>query len=224
MPTSAARVSWMRSFSFLAWRRSRSIFRFSCFLVDSSFSRRLNTLVSMTTPSIPGGALREASRTSPAFSPKIARSSRSSGVRSVSPLGVTFPTRMSPAFTWAPMRMMPSSSRFLTASSLTFGISRVISSAPRFVSRTCSSNSSMWIEVKRSSLIRRSETRMASSKLYPPHGMKATSTLAPSASSPFLVAAPSARSCPRFTRSPSETSGRWLMQVSWLLRLNFVSL
>ena len=38
----------------------------------------------------------EASRTSPAFSPKMARSSFSSGVSWVSPLGVTLPTRMSP--------------------------------------------------------------------------------------------------------------------------------
>ena len=37
----------------------------------------------------------EASRTSPAFSPKMARSSFSSGVSWVSPFGVTLPTRMS---------------------------------------------------------------------------------------------------------------------------------
>jgi hypothetical protein len=41
------------------------------------------------TPSIPGGQYREASRTSPAFSPKNARSSFSSGVSWVSPFGVT---------------------------------------------------------------------------------------------------------------------------------------
>ena len=143
LATSAERVSRTRSLSFFAFRRRRSIFFFSCFFVVSSFSRRLKTFVSMTTPSMPGGALSEASRTSPAFSPKIARRSRSSGVRSVSPFGVTFPTRMSPAFTRAPIRTIPSSSRFLTDSSLTFGISRVISSAPRLVSRTCNSNSSM---------------------------------------------------------------------------------
>ena len=40
-----------------------------------------------------------------------ARSSFSSGVSWVSPLGVTLPTRMSPGFTVAPMRMMPLSSR-----------------------------------------------------------------------------------------------------------------
>ena len=49
----------------------------------------------------------EASRTSPAFSPKMARSSFSSGVSCVSPFGVTLPTRMSPCLTVAPMRTMP---------------------------------------------------------------------------------------------------------------------
>ena len=72
----------------------------------------------------------EASRTSPAFSPKIARSSFSSGVSCVSPFGVTLPTRMSPCLTVAPMRMMPLSSRSRSADSLTFGMSRVISSGP----------------------------------------------------------------------------------------------
>ena len=47
-------------------------------------------------PPSPWGTRREVSRTSRAFSPKIARSSRSSAVSSVSPLGVTLPTRMSP--------------------------------------------------------------------------------------------------------------------------------
>jgi hypothetical protein len=49
------------------------------------------------------GHFSEASRTSPAFSPKIARSSFSSGVSSVSPLGVTLPTRIVACLTWAPM-------------------------------------------------------------------------------------------------------------------------
>jgi hypothetical protein len=42
------------------------------------------------------GTRSEVSFTSEAFSPKIARSSFSSGVSVVSPLGVTLPTRMSP--------------------------------------------------------------------------------------------------------------------------------
>ena len=46
---------------------------------------------------------------------------------------------------------MPASSRFCSASSPTFGMSRVISSWPSLVSRAITSNSSMWIEVKTSS-------------------------------------------------------------------------
>jgi hypothetical protein len=108
---------------------------------------REKILASTTTPSMPAGQYSEASLTSPAFSPKIARSSFSSGVSWVSPLGVTLPTRMSPGLTLAPMRP----SRFRRGSSgssrLTFGMSRVISSGPSLVSRASISNSSMWIEV-----------------------------------------------------------------------------
>ncbi len=109
--------------------------------------RRENTRTSTTVPSMPGGTVSEVSRTSPAFSPKIARSSFSSGVSCVSPFGVILPTRMSPAFTLAPIRTIPDSSRSLRASSDTFGISLVTSSLPSLVSRAWTSNSSMWIEV-----------------------------------------------------------------------------
>ena len=61
----------------------------------------------MTMPPTPGGTLSELSRTSPAFSPKMARRSFSSGESWVSPFGVILPTRMSPGFTSAPMRTMP---------------------------------------------------------------------------------------------------------------------
>ena len=57
---------------------------------------RVNTCTSITVPSMPEGTRSEVSFTSEAFSPKIARSSFSSGVSWVSPLGVTLPTRMSP--------------------------------------------------------------------------------------------------------------------------------
>ena len=82
-------------------------------LARSSFSMPLREKIFTPTmmPSMPGGQMSEASRTSPAFSPKIARSSFSSGVSCVSPFGVTLPTRMSPGLTFAPMRMMPLSSR-----------------------------------------------------------------------------------------------------------------
>jgi len=49
--------------------------------------------------SMPGGQSSDASFTSPAFSPKMARRSFSSGVSCVSPFGVTLPTRMSPGLT-----------------------------------------------------------------------------------------------------------------------------
>ena len=137
------RVSSLMFFS------SRSISACSISWARRSFSTPLREkiLTSTTVPSIPGGTLSEASRTSPAFSPKIARSSFSSGVSWVSPLGVTLPTRMSPDVTLAPMRTMPDSSRSLSADSETFGMSRVISSGPSLVSRASTSNSSMWIEV-----------------------------------------------------------------------------
>ncbi len=96
---------------------------------------------------MPDGTFSEESFTSAALSPKIARRSRSSGASSVSLFGVILPTRMSPGFTSAPMRITPSGPRFLSASSPTFGMSRVISSGPSFVSRALISNSSMWIEV-----------------------------------------------------------------------------
>jgi hypothetical protein len=51
----------------------------------------------------PGGTRSEVSRTSEAFSPKMARSSFSSGVIGLSPFGVILPTRMSPGFTSAPI-------------------------------------------------------------------------------------------------------------------------
>ena len=69
-------------------------------------------------------------------------------------------------------------------SSERFGMSRVISSAPSLVSRASISCSSMWIEVSTSSRTRRSESTIASSKLWPFQGMNATSRFLPSASSP----------------------------------------
>ena len=57
----------------------------------------------MTVPLVPWSTRSDVSFTSEAFSPKIARSSFSSGVSVVSPLGVTLPTSTSPALTSAPM-------------------------------------------------------------------------------------------------------------------------
>ena len=101
----------------------------------------------MTVPDTPGGVFREASFTSPALSPNIARKSFSSGVGSVSPLGVILPTSISPGAILAPIRIIPFSSKLRVASSDTLGISRVNSSSPRLVSLTCCSNSVICIEV-----------------------------------------------------------------------------
>jgi len=61
----------------------------------------------MMMPVTPDGTTSEVSLTSAAFSPKMARRSFSSGASSVSDFGVILPTRMSPGFTSAPMRMTP---------------------------------------------------------------------------------------------------------------------
>ena len=63
----------------------------------------LNTLTSTTVPFVPGDNLKELSLTSDAFSPKIALNNFSSGVIGLSPFGVTFPTKISPGLTSAPI-------------------------------------------------------------------------------------------------------------------------
>ena len=108
---------------------------------------RVNTWTSITVPLMPEGTRRLVSFTSEAFSPKIARSSFSSGVSWVSPFGVTLPTSTSAASTSAPMYTMPDSSRRESMRSERFEMSRVISSGPSLVSRATTTSSSMWIEV-----------------------------------------------------------------------------
>ena len=92
-------------------------------------------------PFVPEDAFREVSRTSAAFSPKIALNNLSSGANSVSFFGVILPTRISPGLTSAPTLIIPSCERFFKASSPIFGISRVISSGPNLVSLAPHSNS-----------------------------------------------------------------------------------
>ena len=72
----------------------------------------------MTVPCTPGGTRKEVSRTSAAFSPKIARRSFSSGVNWVSAFGVSLPTGNIARFQ-APMRTTPASSKSFKDSSLT---------------------------------------------------------------------------------------------------------
>ena len=135
----------------------------SCCLDLRSLIARANIFLSMMTPVNDGLAFSEESFTSPALSPKIARSSFSSGEGSLSPLGEILPIRISPGSTRAPTRMTPFSSRSFVASSLTLGISAVNSSTPRLVSRTSREYSSTWTEVSTSSRTIRSLSTMASS-------------------------------------------------------------
>ena len=109
----------------------------------SSPSSLVSTRTSTTVPFVPCGSLNDVSLTSLAFSPNIALNNFSSAGGSVSPFGVTFPTRISPGFTCAPILIIPLSSRFLSVSSETFGISLVISSSPSFVVLASISNSSI---------------------------------------------------------------------------------
>ena len=133
-----------------------------------------NNFLPITTPVVDGDTFSDASLTSPALSPKIALKSFSSGVGSLSPFGVILPIKISPSFTSAPTRIIPFSSRSLVASSLTFGISAVNSSKPLLVSLTSKLYSSTCTLVKISSFTTFSEITMASSKLYPFQGIKAT--------------------------------------------------
>ena len=153
-----------------------------------SLITRLKSFLSITTPFNEGGAFKEASLTSPALSPKIARNNFSSGDGSVSPFGVIFPIKISPSFTSAPTLINPLESSSRVASSLTLGISLVNSSKPLFVSRTSSTYSSICNDVKISSRATLSEITIASSKLYPFQGMNATLRFLPNANSPFCVA------------------------------------
>ena len=102
-----------------------------------------NTRTSTIVPFAPCGNLNEVSLTSFAFSPNIALNNFSSAGGSVSPFGVTLPTRISPGVTCAPILIIPFSSKFFKASSETFGISLVISSSPNFVVLASISNSSI---------------------------------------------------------------------------------
>ena len=155
----------------------------SCFFCSSDRCiRRLNFFAPITMPCVPAGTSSESFFTSSPARPKIACSSFSSGVSSVLAFGETLPTRMSPGPTRAPMRMIPFSSRLRSIFSETFGMSRVNSSRPSFVSRISTSYESMWMLVKVSSFTSFSLMTIASSKLYPSKVLNATSAFLPMAS------------------------------------------
>ena len=130
---------------------------------NSSEFSLVKLFTSTIVPASPCGTLNDVSLTSLAFSPKIALNNLSSAVSSVSPFGVTLPTNISPVLTSAPILIIPFSSKSFNWSSPTFGISRVISSGPNFVSRHSQSYSSIWIDVNTSSLTSLSLNKTASS-------------------------------------------------------------
>ena len=122
---------------------SPAISSLSFALVRLSLTARANNFLLITTPCNDGEAFKEASFTSPALSPKIARNNFSSGVGSLSPFGVILPMRISPGFTSAPILIIPFSSKSFVASSETLGISFVSSSFPSLVSLTSREYSSI---------------------------------------------------------------------------------
>jgi hypothetical protein len=110
LPMSMRSTRWKVSFSMMrAWyakslRTRSSSWSWICWArLSRSTPSRVKTCTSITVPFISLGSRNEVSFTSDAFSPNIARSNFSSAVSWVSPMGVTLPTRMSPARTWAPM-------------------------------------------------------------------------------------------------------------------------
>src|SRR5690606_7561477 len=188
-----------------------------------SFTDLENNFLSITTPLKEGEAFKDASFTSPTLSPNMARNNFSSGVGSDSPFGVILPIRISPGLTSAPIRIIPYSSKSFVASSETFGISLVNSSAPNLVSLTSKAYSSTWMDVKISSRTTFSEITIASSKLYPFHGINATTKFLPRANSPFSVAYPSQSTCPFLTLYPFLTIGLRLILVPWFVFLNLTN-
>ena len=147
---------------FLIWATSITIF----LMMPASRvwpKSREKILTPIMRPRLPCSMRKEVSLTSRAFSANMERSNLSSGVSSVSPLGVILPTKISFSRTSAPIRTMPSSSKSLSFNSPTFGMSRVVISGPSLVSRTVQINSSTYTEVNLLFFTKRSEIIIASS-------------------------------------------------------------
>ena len=91
----------------------------------STRARVASTSTALTVPTTPPGVPRDLSTSSPAASPKIARSSFSSGDSGVPSRGATRPMSTMPGFTSVPTVARPRSSRWASASSPRLGRSRV---------------------------------------------------------------------------------------------------
>ena len=102
-------------------------------------------------------------------------------------------------------------------------MSRVTSSFPSLVSRAWISNSSMWIEVKRSSLTSRSETdRVLEVVAAPRH--EGDEHVAPERQLALVGARPVGDDVALLDPLALRTMGFWLMQVFWFERRYFVRL
>jgi hypothetical protein len=114
---------------------------------------------------MPDGTRSEVSFTSDAFSPKIARSSFSSGVSWVSPFGRHLADQHVTGFDFG---TDVDDARLVQARELRLAERGDVARdflRTSLVSRATTVSSSMWIEVKRSSATTRSEIRIESSKL-----------------------------------------------------------
>ncbi len=190
---------------------------------SSSFSRE-KTFTSTTTPPSPWGTRREVSRTSRAFSPKMARSRRSSAVSSVSPLGVTLPTRMSPGRTSAPMRTMPRSSRSFSCVFAHVGDVPGDLLGPQLgipglalVLLDVDGGEDVFLHQ-----LLADEDGVLEVVAFPGHE-RHQDVLAPGPARPDRWRARRRCTSPASTRSPLRTMGCWLMHVPWLDRSNFMS-
>ena len=147
--------------------------------------------------------------------PKITAINFSSGVGLYSPFGEALPTKISPAETSEPTTTIPFSSKNLLEVVEALGTSFVNISFPVLEVLNWIVCSSIWIEVKTSSLTSLSLIMIASSKLYPFHVEKATNKFLPKAISPSLNEEPSVKISSFLTTSPNFTIGFWWINVPW---------
>ena len=178
----------------------------------------------MTLPCTPCGTRSEVSFTSRAFSPKIARSRRSSAVSSVSPFGVILPTRMSFGLD-------------LGADADDAVLVEVAQAVLADVRDVAGDLLRPELGVARLDLVLldvdRGEHVVAHQPLADQDGVLEVAALPGHEGDQHVLAErqlarPRSRTsrraiCPSSTRSPRTTIGRWLMQVSWFERTNLCS-
>ena len=165
----------------------------------------------------------DVSRTSRAFSPKMARRSRSSAVSSVSPLGVTLPTRISPGLhlgadaddaalvevlqgVFAHVGDIPGDlfGAQLGVAGVALVFLDVDGGEDVFLDQLLADQDGVLVVVA-----------------FPGH--EGHQDIAAQGQLALVGRRPSAMTSPRSTRWPSLTMGFWLMQVPWLDRLNLSS-